>query len=123
VLKKSKNKNPKTAQLTHVEFKLLKEVINLIGFLIIDFFVVKDLKRLAFLLVSLQLKPIKTNTITLITLCLEPMLLFLLRLSNKNSLIQDPFVPNNPQLLNIIQDPHNISHIKDHYEHSPIMFL
>jgi hypothetical protein len=123
VLKKSKNKNPKTTQLTHVEFRLLKKVINLIGFLIIDFFVVKDLKRLAFLLVSLQLKPIKTNTITLITLCLEPMLLFLLRLLNKNSLIQDPFVPNNPQLLNLIQDPYNISHIKDHYEPFPIMFL
>jgi len=65
--------------------------------------------------VSLQLKPTKTNTSTLFTLCLKPKLLFLLCLPNKNSLIQDLLVPNNPQLLNLIQDPHNISHIKDHY--------
>jgi hypothetical protein len=53
----------------------------------------------------------------------EPMLFFLFRLPNKNSLIQDPLVPNNSQLFNLIQDPHNISHIKDHYEPSPRMFL
>ena len=42
-----KSINSKTPQLTHVEDRLLKEVINLVGFLIIDFFTVKDLKMLA----------------------------------------------------------------------------
>ena len=47
MLEKSKSINPKTPQLTHVEDRQLKEVINLVGFLIIDFFTVKDLKMLA----------------------------------------------------------------------------
>jgi len=47
MLEKLKGINPKTPQLTHVEDRLLKEVINLVGFLIIEFFVFKDLKMLA----------------------------------------------------------------------------
>ena len=55
MLEKSKSINPKILQLTHVEDRLLKEGINFIGFLkevinsvgffIIDFFTVKELKR------------------------------------------------------------------------------
>jgi hypothetical protein len=93
---KSQKKNPKTAQLTHVEYKLLKEVINLISFLIIDFFVVKDLKKLAFLLVSLQLKPMKQILSHLLLFVWNQCYFFYFACRNKNSLIQDPFVPNNP---------------------------
>jgi hypothetical protein len=89
VLEKSKSINLKTLQLTHVEDILLKEMTNLVGFLIIDFFVakdlkmltylvgfliihffaVKDLKRLAFLLHVLTIKANKTNPSTFITGC------------------------------------------------------